>query len=161
VENMEASRTIEFFEGAKNLTKEQQDQLLDAKKSFVSSKSAIHTYEVGIREQFSQTADAKAEQKLIEWFIVQFSFYEESIDDKTELFPVFQGENYRDRRAFLISLSDEDIETDDPSFLKCRNIYNESFETLIRVISVWYNRMGRDQKTIDQALKDLFESDEK
>ena len=41
-----------------------------------------------------------------------------------------------------------------------KEIFEESFDTLIRVASIWYNKMGDDQKSIDQALKDLFDLDE-
>jgi len=42
---------------------------------------------------------------------------------------------------------------------KAKEIFDGSYETLIRVISVWFNKMGTDQKTIDAALKDLFDEE--
>ena len=69
LENIEASRTIEFFEGGKDLDEEQKSQLKDAKKKFAETKKDIYDYEESLRGQFSQTADAKAEHKLIEWLV--------------------------------------------------------------------------------------------
>ena len=49
-------------------------RLREAKEDFVSTRKIITDYEIALREQFSQTADAKAENKLIEWFVFNFSF---------------------------------------------------------------------------------------
>ena len=51
----------------------------------------------------------------------------------------------------------EDIE--DSALLKAKNIFDSSFQTLIRVSSIWYNKMGEDQESIEKALEDLFEED--
>ena len=70
VENTDAARVIEFFGEAKDLSEEQKKQLADAKVAFASTQTQIRDYETSLRGQFSQTADSKAEQKLIEWFIL-------------------------------------------------------------------------------------------
>jgi hypothetical protein len=58
---------------------------------------------------------------------------------------------------FLISLQEtEDEDIEDPTFLRAKNIYNQSFEKLIRVASIWYNKMGNDQKSIETAMNELF-----
>ncbi len=165
LENLEASRVIEFFEGAKDLDEEQKEKLKEAKLTFASTQKSIHQYESSLRDQFSQTADAKAEQKLVEWFVVNFSYYEDEVKDdkdgKKELFPLFEGESFKERREFLVDLQDlEEEETKDPHLLRLKTLYNSSFETLIRVITIWYNKLATDQKSIDKTLKDLFSEDE-
>ena len=160
VENMEASKTIEFYGGSKTLTSEQKEKLESAKLAFADTRRLIHDYETSLREQFNQTADAKAEQRLIEWLVFNFAFYEEEVDDKKEVFPLFEGESYKEKRNFFLELSDEDSDLSDSSFLKVRAIYTEAFEKLIRVVSLWYSKVGNDQESIDKALKELFDSDE-
>ena len=161
LENLEASRTIEFYEGSKTLNEEQEKKLKDAKAKFAQTTKIVHDYESSIREQFNQTADAKAEQKLIEWFVFNFSFYEEEIGDKTEVFPIFEGEVYKDKRNFYLELA-EDLEDDedDVNFAKVKEIFDRSFETLIRVFSIWYNKIGSDQESIGKALDELFSTRE-
>ena len=160
VENIEATRTIEFYEGSKTLTDAQKEKLEEAKKVFVSTRMDIHNYESSLREQFNQTADSKAEQKLIEWFVFNFSFYEDSVDDKKQCFPLFEGEGYKEKRDHYLQLIEDETDITDPSFLKIKKIFDGSFETLIRAISIWYNKMGNDQKSIDKSINELFESDE-
>ena len=80
---------------------------------------------------------------------------------KKELFPLFEGESFKERREFLVDLQDlEEEETKDPHLLRLKTLYNSSFETLIRVITIWYNKLATDQKSIDKTLKDLFSEDE-
>ena len=157
VDNMEASRTIEFFEGGKNLSEEQTEQLSEAKRIFASTRVSLHEYENNLRSQFSQTADSKSEIKVIEWLVLNFSYFEDSINDKKDLFEIFEGEEFENKRMFLISLQEtEDEDIEDPTFLRAKNIYNQSFEKLIRVASIWYNKMGDNQKSIEEAMNELF-----
>lgn len=162
VENSDAARVIEFFGEAKELSEEQKKQLEDAKVAFASTQTQIRDYETSLRGQFSQTADSKAEQKLIEWFILNFTFFEESLkgDDKKELFPFFKGENYVEKRSYLLKLQEKDDDVNDVQFLKKQKLFEKSYQTLVRVLSVWYNNYGNDQKSIDAALKEVFEDEQ-
>ena len=158
VDNMEASRTIEFFDGGKNLSEEQTEQLQEAKKTFASTRVRLYEYESNLRSQFSQTADSKAEIKVIEWLVLNFSYFEDSINDKKDLFEIFEGDEFEQKRMFLISLQEaEDEDISDATFLRAKNIYNNSFEKLIRVASIWYNKMGNDQESIGKAMSELFD----
>ncbi len=166
--NMEAARVIEFFAGGKNLTEEQRKQLEEAQEDYISTKTEIHEYEVALASQFSQTADSKAEQKLIEWLVLNFSYYEEETDSKEDeekkenkgLFPLFEGESYEAKRKSMILLQETDDAGEDVILHKLKRIFDKSFDTLIRVVSIWYNKIGTDQKSIDKALKDLFNEPE-
>ena len=145
-----------------DLDEEQKKQLDQAKVTFATTQTQIRTYEASLRSQFSQTADSKAEQKLIEWFVLNFTFFEEELkdEDKKELFPLFQGENYNEKRNYLLSLQEKDEDIKDVQFLKIQRLFQESYQTLIRVLSIWYNDYGHDQKTIDEALKEVFKENE-
>ena len=161
LENIEAARAVEFYGGSEKLTDEQKKKLKDSKETFIATKKEIHEHELAIRDQFNQTADAKAEQRLVEWFVFNFSFFEDIVDDKKELFSLFEGEGFDDKRRYFLNLSDDDSEIKDATFLKHKNIFEGAYETLIRVISVWYNKLGSDQESIDKALQDLFKNEDK
>ena len=160
LENVEAARTVQFYGGSEKLTKEQEEKLKESKEIYVATKKEIADYEASIRDQFNQTADAKAEQKLIEWFVFNFSFFEDEVDDKKELFSLFEGENFNEKRNYYLNLSDQDSEITDPTFLKHKNIFEESYEGLIRAVSIWYNKLGQDQESIEKSMKELFTDDE-
>ena len=157
LDSIEASKTIEFFSGAKNLTEEQKNELKEAEKTFIETKTAIADYEEMFNGQFKQTADNKADLKLVEWLVFNFSYYEDEVDDKKQLFPIFKGENYEEKRAFYLKIAEEEKDIDDISLLKIKKIYDQAFTKLIRAINIWYNKMGDDQKSIDDTMKQFFD----
>jgi hypothetical protein len=170
LDNIEASRTVEFFKGAKSLDEDQKKELNTAEKKYTDTRKTIYEFEMTMRDQFGQTADAKAEQKLIEWLVLNFSYYEEEVEGEgvaKELFPVFVGEDYDSKRNLLLILQEDEedpseankLGLDHVNFSKCKNLYEKSFETLIRVASVWYNQLGSDQKSIQKSLDELFDDD--
>ena len=161
LENVEAARVVEFYGEAKDLDEEQKKKLEDAQKKFVSTQKEIQEWQTAMSSQFSQTADAKAEQKLIEWFVFNFSYYEDKVDDKIEHFPIFQGETFDDKRNFFLKVTDEDTKLENEDLLKSKEIFDKSYETLIKVVTIWFNKMGEDQKSIDKAMKELFSDNEK
>ena len=125
LENVEAARVVEFYGEAKDLDEEQKKKLEDAQKKFVSTQKEIQEWQTAMSSQFSQTADAKAEQKLIEWFVFNFSYYEDKVDDKIEHFPIFQGETFDDKRNFFLKVTDEDTKLENEDLLKSKEIFDK------------------------------------
>jgi hypothetical protein len=156
VENMEAAKVIEFYEGQKNLDQEQEKKLKEAKEKFAETQKAVADYEQFYRIQYNQTAEAKAEQKLIEWFIFNFSYYEDKINDSVELFPLFLGDDFDQKREHYLQLCEDEEDIEDVSLLDNKAIFDSSFETLARVANLWYNKMGANQKEIEQKMKEIF-----
>lgn len=155
-DNLEASRVIEFYGGSTTLTSEQQEKLADAKNTFTSTRVQVMEYEQALRSQFSQTADVKAEQKLIEWLVFNLSFFEDEVDSKKELFPIFDGDSFEEKRAVYLELCESLEDINDPSLFKVKAIFDESFKTLVRVASIWYNKIAEKQEDIEEAIKDMF-----
>ena len=86
-----------------------------------------------------------------------FSYYEEEAGEEKTLFPFFEGDSYDEKRKSMLALQeDDDDDIDDPIFLKHKILFDEAFEKLIQVVSIWYNKIGENQESIDKALKDLF-----
>ena len=161
LENIEAARVVEFYGESEGLDEEQEEKLENAQKKFISTQKEIYEWQTAISNQFAQTADSKAEQKLIEWFVFNYSFYEDKIDDKTDYFPIFQGETFNDKRNFYLKITDPDADLKNEDLLKSKSIFEKSHDTLIKVVTIWFNKMGEDQKSIAKSMKDLFEDDEK
>lgn len=160
VDNIEASRTIEFYEGAKNLNDDQKEKLAEAKSVFMETKAQVVEYEQIMRSQFSQTADVKAEQKLIEWLVFHQAFYEEEVGEKKQLFPLFAGDSFDEKRGSYLALCENIEDIDDPTLVKVKSIFDSSFTTLVRVASIWYNKIADNQENIDLAIKEMFEEPE-
>jgi len=156
VENMEAAKIIEFYEGQKDLDEEQEKKLEEAKEKFTETQKTVADFEQFYRIQYNQTAEAKAEQKLIEWFIFNFSYYEDKVNDSVEIFPLFLGDDFDEKRQHYLQLCEDEEDIEDISLLDNKSIFDLSFETLARVANLWYNKMGANQKEIEQKMKEVF-----
>ena len=156
VDNMEAAKVIEFYEGQKDLNEEQEKKLQEAKETFAETQRTVAEFEEFYRIQYNQTAEAKAEQKLIEWFIFNFSYYEDKVNDSVELFPLFLGDDFDQKRAHYLQLCEDEEDIEDISLLDNKAIFDLSFHTLARVANLWYNKMGANQKEIEEKMKDVF-----
>jgi hypothetical protein len=155
-DNMEASRVIEFYGASTTLSDEQKEKLEEAKAVYSSTKAQVMDYEQAIRSQFSQTADVKAEQKLVEWLVFHLSYYEEDVDGKKQLFPLFEGDSFEDKRSIYLELCEtlEDIEN--PNLYKAKAIFDEAFKILVRVASIWYNKIAEKPEDIKKAMEEMF-----
>lgn len=157
VDNIESAKVIEFYEGREDLEEEQKIKLEEAKELFVSSRKTIDNFENSFRSQYQQTAEAKAEQKIIEWFIFNFSYYEEeSTNGSKEKFQLFIGDDYDEKREHYLQLCEDADEIEDKSLLKNKAIFDQAFNKLAIVVNIWYNKLGNNQEEIDQKLKEIF-----
>jgi len=157
LDNIESAKTIQFYEGQKDLEPETQERLLQAKELFVSSRKTIDDFENSFREQYNQTADAKAEQKIIEWFLFNFTHYEEEDSNgNKETFMLFKGDNYEEKRAMYLDLCEDLENMDNQSLAKEKAIFDKAFRKLAMVVNIWYAKLADDQKGIDQKLKEVF-----
>jgi len=157
IEYLEASRVIEFYDGADKLTDDQQKKLDEAKKKFAETQMLVHEHESNVRGQYSQTAETKAEEKMIEWFIFNFSYYEDEVDGEKTYFPLFEGNSFGEKRSFFLELSEdkEDIERRD--VLNAKDIFDESFDMIAKAINIWYNKLGSNKEEIGAKIKEIFD----
>lgn len=160
MDNIEASRVIEFYGSSKDLSGEQKDKLKEAKMIFTSTRSQVMDYEQAMRSQFSQTADVKAEQKLIEWLVFNLSFFEEEVDGKKQFFPLFEGDAFEEKRSVYLELCENIEDIDNPNLFKAKAIFDEAFKVLVRIASIWYNKIAETPEDIKKAMEDMFAEEE-
>jgi len=156
LENLEAAKVIDFYDGAKKPSEEQKQKLENAKEKFIATRVVVQDYENRIQNQFSQTAEVKAEEKMIEWFIFNFSFYEDEIEGKKEMFPIFSGKTFDDKRTCYLELCEDKTEITDEDLLEVKDIFDESFVKIARAVNIWYNKLGSNKEEIDKSIKDIF-----
>lgn len=156
LDHIESAKIIEFYDEKSDLNDEQKEKLQEAKLKFFESQKIISEFESIHRSQYSQTAEAKAEQKIIEWFLLNFSFYEEKIGENTERFPLFVGDTYDEKREHYLQLCEDEDTIEDVNLLKNKSIFDNSFNTLVKVVNIWYNKLGSNQEEIDQKIKEVF-----
>lgn len=153
---LQALKVIEFYEGQEDLTEDKKSQLDKARVDMAEAQKYLVEFNGNIQAQFSQTADVKAEQKLIEWLMLHFLYSKEHKEGGTEYFPFFEGSSYEEKRAYYLLLQ-EDVEESDALLFKKREILEEKFNEIIRVITIWNSGQGKTPEQIKEKLKELFD----
>ena len=158
----DCERTIQFFEGAQELSEEQTEELLEAKDAYANIQFNIANMDRDLEVMYANSADAKAEEHMIKWFVLQTAHYYETVakDGKQvkELFPLFDGNTFDEK---LVSYSDflDDVEEGDTDDLsKKKKIVAAALEKLSRVINLWYNGMGNSSEEVEENYARFFES---
>ena len=149
---MGSQQTIEFFKGGENLTDEQKEKLKEAEETFLMLQKKIAENDANLKQMYAQSADTKAEEYMIKWFLLNCSFYTETIEahgeSKTESFPLFDEGDFAEKEKQYDEYL-EDIEDYDPDELKNKKaVVSNSIGTLNKVITLWYNGYGVDQDSI-------------
>jgi len=148
----EATKEVEFYDGKKNLDKDQKESLVEAKKTVGRLELYITEYQMNLSSMYSQTADNLAEQKLMEWFVLNFLYTKETVDGETEYFPFFDGHEYDEKRELYLSLLEEEGE----DISKKKKLLDVSFEKIVQAITIWRNGLADNTKDIDAKINELF-----
>lgn len=156
---LDAQKAIQFYEGAETLTDEQQDSLDKAKSTFGFAQKQLIEHDMNLQQAYAQTADNKAQERLIRWLVLNCAFFYDSVGDKEERFELFDGSSLDEKRKCLNDVLDYEETDTDKTLAKRASIVNAAISTLTQVAAIWYNGMGKDQKTIGDKLKELAEDE--
>jgi hypothetical protein len=160
---IESKRTIEFFEGAEDLTEDQEVDLKRAKEVYIAVEKDILEKDMQLHQMYSQSADAKAEEHMIKHYILNGAFFYEKIKKGDQLeeqvFPIFEGSNSNEKQAQLDLLL-EDPEEDDSSLTKKKKkLARESLVTFQRVAALWYQGLCHDQESTEEAFEKFYQDE--
>jgi hypothetical protein len=127
----------------KSKSKEDEESVTSLTEEFAEVRRAIVDLETTYQAVFNHTADTKAQNKTILWYLVNLTFSKgpDGVDR-----PLFQGEDYEDK---LDSYYEKD-ENGDP-------IYDLAKEKLMAFVSFWYfsqNTTEEDFKKLEQDMDD-------
>ena len=157
---VEAQKTIQFFEGAEDLTEVQKKDLKDAKDTYTNIQANISTVDNNLSAMYGQSADQKAEEYMMKWFVLNCSFFSETITkggkSTTEDFPVFEGTSFEEKTQSYSKFLDDVEDDDSEDISKKKNIAKESLQMLSRIINLWYHGYGKDQETLAKSYEDFF-----
>lgn len=92
---------------------------------------------------------------MYEFFIFNFSYFEEVIDGEKQLFELFEGEDHEEKREFYLELCEDEADIENKDLIKNKQIYDKSFNQLIKVVNVWYRGLGKNQEEIDKIIEAL------
>lgn len=157
---IDAQRIIEFFEGAEGLTNEQIKELEDARETFVNVRFNIASMDRNLEDMYNQSADAKADNHMIKWLVLNNSYYYATVtkgeNSKKEAFPLFEGQTFEEKLKAYNSFLDEIEETDSADLTKKKKIIEGTLVRLSRVMNLWKNNLGKNQEELEKAYEEYF-----
>jgi len=100
---------------------------------------------------FDHTADVKARNKTITWFLLHLAFVEEGEGDEEEVLmrPLFSGSEYEERYTTYQELDEEEDE-----------IFLKAIDKLSTVATIWYMSGTQDQDEFDAVLDQIQKDNE-
>jgi seryl-tRNA synthetase len=125
----------------KSKSKEDQDAVASLTEEFSAVRRSIVDLETTYQAVFNHTADTKAQNKTILWYLVNLAFSKgpDGVDR-----PLFQGEDYDDK---LDSYYEKDENGD--------AIYNLAKEKLMAFVSFWYFSQNTTEEDFKKLEKDM------
>ena len=118
-----------------------QEEIADSRKTIVDIESSYQAL-------FNHTADVKAQNKAILWYLVHLTTVKKEEEDSKELADFFKGDDYEERLDSYYRM--EEAEDDDVD-----KIFDQSRSKLLSFISLWYFSAGAERSDFEDLEKDL------
>jgi len=131
-------------------TKEEEDQIKEKQREIVNLRKNIVESEASYLSLFNHTADTKAQNKIVLWYVLNLSYYKDQSQGHKDFVPVFEGENFEEMEENLYQLEEDGNE-----------IYVRIYNKLATVLSLWYFTGKTDTETFDTVLKENEDENEK
>jgi hypothetical protein len=156
----DCERTIQFFGSSEDLTNEQREELAVAKDVYTNIQYNIANMDHDLEVMYANSADAKAEEHMIKWFVLNLSFYEETLgsgeDEKKELFPLFEGKTFNEKIESYSEFLNDVEDSDDEELSRKKKVVSESLTKISQAINLWYNGMGDTKEILEENYQKFF-----
>ena len=143
-ENQNELERISLIESGTR-TEEEKKRLTSLMKDNGTLKREIQDFELAQASLFEQTAENRARNKTILWWVLNLAYHNDPDTDKTT--PVFDGNSFDEKLNSYDTLE----ESEDP-------FHDELLRKLVYYISYWYVGNAQTEEEFAALLKDLEES---
>ena len=142
--------SIKNSEKFNNLVKELASRLYRRKlkeitTDLASTRKVIIDLETNYSSLFNHTADSKAQNKAIMWYLVNLTSIKKDDDDDTMLEPLFKGDSFDEKRDYYYDLEEDG---QDEIF----NLVNNKLTTLL---SFWYFSTSATKEDFEKLESDI------
>lgn len=125
-------------------TKKDEDRLTELLGEMAEVRRDIVDMETSYSSLFNHTADSKAQNKVILWYLVNLSYYQENEDD--EIIPFFKSEEMEDKIEEYYAVDEEGDE-----------IFDLAKDKLSTFLSFWYFSSNATTEDFDKLNEDIDE----
>jgi|9_EtaG_2_1085328.scaffolds.fasta_scaffold01519_9 hypothetical protein len=131
-----------------DMSADEQERLQSAVSELAVIRKQLSDFEAAQASIFDHTADVKARNKTITWFLLFLANFQEgegdSVEDEAELRPIFAGTDYDEKYRKYQELDEEQDE-----------IFLKSIDKLSTVATIWYMSGVQDQEQFDAVLDQM------
>lgn len=129
---------------AEERTNDENERLQKAVEDLGIIRKELTDFEAVQASMFDHTADIKARNKAITWYLLHLVYTVEGDDDDAEPIPMFPGSDYDEKYNSYIELD----ETNDPVYLK-------AIDKLSSLTTIWYMSGVSNPEDFDKLLEEI------
>jgi len=131
------------------LSERQKEKLNQAIKEMSYIKRDLTEYEMVQNSLFDHTADVKARNRAIMWYILHLTYFEEGDADDVIAEGMFEGEDFDEKYA---DYQDQEEES--------RELFEKAIDKISSIITIWYVSGNQDSESIDRIFNEMKNSKE-
>lgn len=128
-----------------DMTNEQKERLEKAISDLGVIRKELTDFETVQAAMFEHTADIKARNKTITWYLLNLAYYAPD-EENAKAAPLFNGEDFEEKYT---SYQDKDEQDDE--------IYLKSIDKLSSIATIWYMSGVQEQNDFDKLLEEVQE----
>jgi len=122
-------------------TDEQKSSLEKIQGDIISLRKDIVERETSYLTLFDHTADVKAQNKCVLWYVLNLCHYKDPSKNHTDFVPIFEGKTFEEKEESLSKLEEDESE-----------IYKLTYNKLASIISFWYFTGKADKEEFDKMI---------
>jgi hypothetical protein len=122
-------------------TQEDKDLILSKQSELIDVRREIVERETSYLNLFNHTADTKAQNRSILWYVLSLSFYKDPSKNQVDYLPIFPGKTLEEKEEYLYSLEEKEDE-----------LYTKTYNKLASIISFWFFTGKIDKEEFDKIL---------
>jgi hypothetical protein len=129
----------------KRKTSKEKTKLKEIQEGINRSKREIIDLEMGYSSLFNHTADTKAQNRVITWYMLNLTYVHKESDEESGAIPLFDGETFEEKRESYYAMEEDDD--------------NEFYEAvrgkLTTIVSFWFFSENAEEKDFQKLEMDI------
>jgi hypothetical protein len=141
--DLQAELTILNLKPEAERTEKEKEKITSLNSLILSKRKTLMEKETSYITLFNHTADIKAQNKAILWYILNLTFYKDETVG-SEFQPLFPGKTFEQKEAIMFDYEDSGNE-----------IYGKCYSKLASIVSHWFFTSNVDTEEFDRIINEI------
>ena len=141
--DLQAELTILNLKPEAERTKKEKEKIDDITSSILAKRKTLMEKETSYITLFNHTADIKAQNRAILWYILNLTFYKDETEGG-DFSPLFPGKGFEEREAVMFDYEDSENE-----------IYQKCYSKLASIVSHWFFTSNVDEAEFNKIIQEI------